>query len=89
MIHKFERLISIGKFRNYNAAGQVNFHKLTLIYGDNGSGKTTLTSVLRSLTTNNPDIIRSRISTNHTAPQAAQIIEIATPNIHHTFGANG
>jgi wobble nucleotide-excising tRNase len=89
MIHKFERLISIGKFRNYNAAGQVNFHKLTLIYGDNGSGKTTLTSVLRSLTTNNPDIIRSRISTNHTAPQAAQVIEIATPNIHHTFGANG
>jgi hypothetical protein len=41
------------------------------------------------LATNNPDIIRSRISTNHTAPQAAQVIEIATPNIHHTFGANG
>lgn len=89
MIHKIERLVSVGKFRNYNAAGQVNFHKLTLIYGDNGGGKTTLTSVFRSLTTNKPEIVRSRISTNHTAPQAAQITQTATPNIFHTFGAAG
>lgn len=89
MINKIERLISIGKFRNYQAAGQVNFHKLTLIYGDNGGGKTTISSILRSLTTNNPDIIRSRISTNHTAPQAAQIIQSGTPNVFHTFGTTG
>lgn len=89
MINKVERLISVGKFRNYNTAGQVNFRKMTLIYGDNGGGKTTLTSVFRSLTTNNPEIIRSRISTNHTAPQAAQITQIGTPNIFHTFGATG
>ncbi|MBK8292390.1 MAG: AAA family ATPase [Flammeovirgaceae bacterium] len=89
MINKIDRLISIGKFRNYQAAGQVNFKKLTLIYGDNGGGKTTLTSVLRSLTTNSPDIVRSRISTNNTAPQAAQITQTGTPNIFHTFGAAG
>lgn len=89
MINKVERLTSIGKFRNYNAAGQVNFHKLTLIYGDNGGGKTTLTSVFRSLTTNKPEIVRSRISTNHTAAQAAQITQTGTPNIFHTFGATG
>ncbi|MEO8405487.1 MAG: AAA family ATPase, partial [Chitinophagaceae bacterium] len=89
MINKVERLVSIGKFRNYQAAGQVNFHKLTLIYGDNGGGKTTLTSVLRSLTTNNPTIVRSRISTNHTAPQAAQITQTGTPNTFHTFGTTG
>jgi len=89
MINKVERLISVGKFRNYNTVGQVNFRKLTLIYGDNGGGKTTLTSVFRSLTTNNPEIIRSRISTNHTAPQAAQITQTGTPNIFHTFGAAG
>lgn len=70
-----EQLISIGKFRNYQATGPVNFHKLTLLYGDNGGGKTTLTSVLRSLTSNTPSIVKSRISTNHTAPQAAQIIQ--------------
>lgn len=90
MINKVENLVSIGKFRNFQATGQVNFKKLTLIYGDNGGGKTTLTSVFRSLTTNNPEIIRSRISTNHTTAQAAQITQIATPtNIFHTFGANG
>lgn len=89
MINKIERLVSIGKFRNYQAAGQVNFQKLTLIYGDNGGGKTTLTSVLRSLTTNKPEIVRSRISTNHTTPQAAQITQVGTPNIFHTFGAGG
>jgi wobble nucleotide-excising tRNase len=89
MINKVERLISVGKFRNYNTAGQVNFRKMTLIYGDNGGGKTTLTSVFRSLTTNNPEIVRSRISTKHTAPQAAQITQTGTPNIFHTFGAAG
>jgi len=89
MINKIERLISIGKFRSYQAAGQVNFNKLTLIYGDNGGGKTTISSIFRSLTTNSPDIIRSRISTNHTVAQAAQIIQSGTPNIFHTFGASG
>lgn len=89
MINKIEQLISIGKFRNYQAAGQVNFHKLTLIYGDNGGGKTTISSILRSLTTNNPDIVRSRISTNHIARQAAQIIQSGTPNVFHTFGTAG
>jgi len=89
MINKVEYLTSIGKYRNYTAAGQVNFKQLTLIYGDNGGGKTTLTSVFRSLTTNKPEIIRSRISTNHTSPQAAKITQIGTPNVFHTFGAAG
>lgn len=92
MINKVESLVSIGKFRNYQAAGQVNFQKLTLIYGDNGGGKTTLTSVFRSLTTNNPSIIRSRISTTQgttQAPQSAQITQTGTPNIFHSFGTNG
>lgn len=89
MIHKITTLTSIGKFRNYTATGQVNFHKLTLIYGDNGSGKTTLTSVIRSSATNDQQIVRSRISTNHTAPQAAQIVEAGTPQVFHSFGASG
>ena len=89
MINKVEHLVSIGKFRNYQTAGPVNFKKLTLIYGDNGGGKTTLTSVFRSLTTNKPEIVRSRISTNHSSPQAAQITQVGTPNTFHTFGAAG
>ncbi|OYU80299.1 MAG: hypothetical protein CFE23_10380 [Flavobacterium sp. BFFFF1] len=89
MIHKIERLTSIGKFRSYTASGQVNFHKLTLIYGDNGSGKTTLTSVIRSATTNDPQIVISRASTNATVNQAAQIVEAGTPPIHHTLRTTG
>lgn len=86
MIHKIERLTSIGRFRNYQATGDVAFKKLTLFYGDNGGGKTTLTSILRSLTENKPEIITRRKSTNQTTAQAAQIVErnelIST---QHTF----
>lgn len=89
LINKIEKLVSIGKFRNYQAAGSVNFKKLTLIYGDNGSGKTTLTSIFRSLANDNPEIIRSRISTNNSHPQSGQITLTGTPNICHTFGTNG
>ncbi len=86
MIHKIERLISIGKFKNYQATGDVAFKKLTLFYGDNGGGKTTLTSILRSLTENNPEIVRRRKSINQTTPQAAQIVQRnTTGDTHHTF----
>ncbi len=88
MIHKIEKLISIGKFRNYQAFGDVAFKKLTLFYGDNGGGKTTLTAIFRSLTQNKPELIRRRKSTNQTSAQAAQIVE-RNPNgdTHHTFNA--
>lgn len=91
MIHKVEQLVSIGKFRNYQATGDVSFKKLTLFYGDNGSGKTTLTAVFRSLTQGKPEMVVKRISTNHTSPQAAQIIQrdAAGNDIHHTFRPTG
>ncbi|MCH7964539.1 MAG: AAA family ATPase [Bacteroidetes bacterium] len=86
MIHKIERLISIGKFKNYLATGDVAFKKLTLIYGDNGSGKTTLTSLLRSLTQNKPCLVKRRKSINQTTQQAAQIVQRnISGDTHHTF----
>lgn len=86
MIHKIERLVSIGKFRNYQATGDVAFKKLTLFYGDNGGGKTTLTSIFRSLTQNKPELVQRRKSTNQTTAQAAQIIQRnASGDVHHTF----
>ena len=86
MLHKIERLISIGKFNNYQATGDVAFKKLTLFYGDNGSGKTTLTSILRSLTQNKPELIRRRKSINQATPQAAKIVQRNVGGvIHHTF----
>lgn len=91
MLQKIENITSTGKFRNYQASGDVAFRKLTLIYGDNGSGKTTLTDILRSLSLNKPEIIRSRNSTNSTSPQSAQIIQRDTSgnDSYHTFGTNG
>lgn len=87
MIHKIERLVSIGKFRNYQATGDVSFRKLTLIYGDNGSGKTTLTAILRSLTLNKSELVRRRKSTNDSATQqAVQIVSRSNGNnTYHTF----
>jgi len=97
MIHKIEQLVSIGKFRNYQASGDVSFRKLTLVYADNGAGKTTLTAVIRSLSQDRPEIVKNRISTNHSAPQAAKVIQRTriiprtplTRDTHHTFRPTG
>ncbi|MBF0386886.1 MAG: AAA family ATPase [Candidatus Omnitrophica bacterium] len=91
MLHKIEKLVSIGKFKNYQATGDVSFKKLVLFYGDNGTGKTTLTAVLRSLTQNKPEIISRRLSTNATAAQEAHVLRIdstAHP-IQHTLRTAG
>jgi wobble nucleotide-excising tRNase len=86
MIHKIERLTSIGKYRNYIATGDVAFKKLTLFYADNGGGKTTLTAIIRSLTQNRPELILRRHSTNQTTTQSAKIVQRnATGDTHHTF----
>ncbi|MCR8633202.1 AAA family ATPase [Paenibacillus radicis (ex Xue et al. 2023)] len=91
MIHKIERLVSIGKFRNYQSTGDVTFKKFTLVYADNGSGKTTLTSVFRSLAESKPDIVIKRKSTNHMETQVAQIIQRddSGNNTSHTLRRSG
>lgn len=91
MIHKIDRLISIGKFRNYQAAGDVAFKKLTLIYADNGSGKTTISAIFRSLSENDPSRITKRISTGSAVSQAVVIVQrtLAGTNITHAFGTAG
>lgn len=86
MIQKIQYLISIGKYRNYQATGDVAFKKLNLIYGDNGGGKTTLTAVFRSLAENNPEFIKRRTSTNSSDHQSAQIIQrTANGDTYYTF----
>ena len=91
MIQKIEKIISVGKFRNYQASGDVAFKKLTLFYADNGSGKTTLASIFRSLTQNKPELILRRKSTNSSLAQAIQIIErnLQGPDIYHILNDRG
>lgn len=89
MLHKVERLVSIGKFRNFQASGDICFKPFTLIYADNGIGKTTLTAVLRSLTEGKPEIVQKRISTNNQNPQAAQIVHRNGSDTHCTLRTSG
>jgi len=89
MIEKVQSLVSIGKFRNYQAAGVVSFKKLTLIYAENGSGKTTLTRVIKSLCDNDPALIHKRISTSATTSQSAQIWSQNPPGSRITHNFNG
>ncbi|HID19473.1 MAG TPA: hypothetical protein EYP28_00820 [Methanophagales archaeon] len=64
MINKFIKIQNVGKFSNFNyngtIHGDINFNKVNIIYGENGTGKTTLTSIIRSLTKNDPDLISCR-----------------------------
>lgn len=87
MIHKVERLIAIGKFRAYSASGNVAFAQFTGVFAENGSGKTTLSSVFRSLTEQDSDIINCRRSTNSTQNPVAQIIQRdpGAGDTHYTF----
>lgn len=91
MIAKFEKITSIGKFKNFIAKGDIALNELTLIYADNGSGKTTLASIIRSLLNNDPTIIRNRLSDNHTDEQAVIITtkDSAGNKVTISFGKNG
>jgi wobble nucleotide-excising tRNase len=91
MIHKIHSLVSIGKFGNYQAAGDVAFKKLTLFYADNGSGKTTVSSVFRSLSENDPNRIIRRKTISSTLAQTATIIQRpvgTTNNVMWRFQCN-
>ena len=59
-LRRIKHIGSVGRFRACGAEGDVTFKKFTLIFGENGRGKTTLCSILRSLQTDNPDIVIGR-----------------------------
>src|SRR5262249_12310985 len=59
-IKKIVKLKNIGRFANLAAKGDVQFKRLTVIYGPNGYGKTTLAGVLRSLATGDPAYVTER-----------------------------
>lgn len=87
MIHKIVSVVSVGKYRSYNATGDVAFKKLTLFYGDNGGGKTTLTTIFRSVAANDPGHVKRRKSINETTPQRVQIVQRPStgPDTHYTY----
>jgi len=51
---------NIGRFKAGKSVSYATFGACTLVFGENGWGKSTLADLLRSLTTDNPDIVIGR-----------------------------
>jgi len=49
LVKKLVSVKGVARFENLTAEANVDFKRVTLIYGDNGSGKTTLAALFRSL----------------------------------------
>lgn len=75
MISKIEKIQSVGVYDQYQAQGDISFNAFTYIYAENGAGKTTLSSILRSLSQNNPDAILKRKRIDSILPQNIEIKE--------------
>ncbi len=74
VLKKIVRLRNIGRFRSLAAHGEVDFRRVTLVYGTNGQGKTTLAGVLRSLTTGNRAYIDERATLGVSGNPEAEIL---------------
>lgn len=60
MLEKIICIKNVGRFRDYNARGDVSLRKINLVYADNGRGKTTLCAILRSLQSGKSEYIIER-----------------------------
>jgi wobble nucleotide-excising tRNase len=59
MLKRIQLLQNIGRFANASC-GAVEFSRLTLVFGRNSYGKSTLSDILRSLSTNNIQLLEHR-----------------------------
>jgi wobble nucleotide-excising tRNase len=77
MINKIKRLKSVGKFYDLVARGEgLEWHKNTFLFAPNAYGKSTLVSVLKSVSGNDPNILRARRTLNLTSsPEVTLIID--------------
>ncbi|MFA5061680.1 MAG: AAA family ATPase [Patescibacteria group bacterium] len=73
MIEKIIKVENVGRFVKLAAKADVQFKRLTLIYGDNGHGKTTLAGILRSLQTGDPAYVQERATLGVNGSPAVEI----------------
>jgi wobble nucleotide-excising tRNase len=74
MIRKILAIKNVGVFSSYGAGRDVEFRRLTIIFGENGRGKTTLTAIFRSLQTGNAHYILGRRNLNAADPPEVSIL---------------
>jgi uncharacterized protein YhaN len=60
MINRILQIKNVGKFVNFSSKGDIEFRKMTLVFGENGRGKTMLAAILRSLGTGDPTSLLKR-----------------------------
>lgn len=60
MLQAIKFIQNIGRFHTATPIAHASFGKCTLVFGENGWGKSTLSDILRSLTTDTPEIIIGR-----------------------------
>lgn len=65
MLERIHRVKGIGLLHDADGR-QHTFKKATLVYADNGVGKSTLASIFRSCASNDPELIRRRITIDGT-----------------------
>lgn len=79
-LRKFVSIQNVGRFHNANAAGDVEFRRFTLVYGENGRGKTTMCAILRSLQSGEPGHIIGRQTLGSAGtPTVKILLRAATP----------
>lgn len=81
MIRRINQIVNVGCYRNMRAAN-LQFAPLTLIYGENCNGKSTLCDIFRSLSENNPEYLRNRVSIPVNGNQNVQI-RLNTPGTNN------
>ncbi len=60
MILKFKHIKNVGRYVDFQSAGDQTLKKLNFLYGENGRGKTSIAAILRSLCDDDPCYIQER-----------------------------
>lgn len=77
-IEKVVKVDNVGRFTRLRPQGDVQFRKLTLLYGQNGHGKTTLAGIIRSLHTGDPAYVNERAKLGGGDPHVELRVDGAT-----------
>jgi len=72
-IERVLKIQNVGRFASLTSRGDVQFRRLTVIYGANGHGKTTIAGLLRSLRTGRPEFVNERAMLGRTGDPVVEL----------------
>lgn len=73
-ITKFVSIKNVGRFKNYNANGDVCLKPFNLVFAENGRGKSTLCAILRSTQSDDPSHVLGRTTLGASDPPHVHIV---------------